>query len=109
MPRPASNILNRRIGIQEISLSPDIRFQFRNAGHILGASFLEIFFQEQGREGKLVFSGDIGRQNPLIVSDKELVEEADFLFIESTYGDRLHKSMEQSRAELLAAIQEGIK
>ncbi|MCU0577925.1 MAG: MBL fold metallo-hydrolase [Desulfobacterota bacterium] len=94
---------------QDIPLSPDMRCRFRDAGHILGASFLEIFFQEQGREGKVVFSGDLGRQNALIVSEKEMVEEADYLFIESTYGDRLHKSMADSRAELLAAIHEGIK
>ncbi|MBI5582577.1 MAG: MBL fold metallo-hydrolase [Deltaproteobacteria bacterium] len=94
---------------QDIRLSPDIHCRFRNAGHILGASFLEIFFQEQGRDGKVVFSGDIGREKAMIVSEKEIVEEADYLFIESTYGDRLHKNMADSRAELLAAIQEGIK
>jgi metallo-beta-lactamase family protein len=93
----------------DISLSPDIRVRFRNAGHILGASFLEIFYQEQRAEGKIVFSGDIGRENPLIVSAKETVEEADYCFIESTYGDRLHKTQEASKEELLAAILEGIK
>jgi metallo-beta-lactamase family protein len=57
----------------------------------------------------VVFSGDIGREETLIVREKETVEEADYLFIESTYGNRLHKTMGESRAELLAAIQEGIK
>ena len=45
----------------------------------------------------------------MIVSEKETVEEADYCFIESTYGDRLHKTQEASKEELLAAIREGIK
>jgi metallo-beta-lactamase family protein len=92
-----------------IPLSPDIRLHFRNAGHILGASFLEIYYRERGAEGKIVFSGDIGRENALIVSEKETVEEADYCFIESTYGDRLHKTQEASKEELLTAIREGIR
>ena len=92
-----------------VNLSPDIRVCFRNAGHILGSAFLEIIFQEKGLAGKCVFSGDIGRQEAMIVPDPDIIEEADFLFVESTYGDRQHKSLEESKAELLAAIQEGIK
>jgi metallo-beta-lactamase family protein len=90
-------------------ISPDIEICFHNAGHILGASFLEIRFQDQGSKGKVIFSGDIGRQEALIVADPDIIEEADFLFVESTYGDRQHKSPEESQSELVSAIQEGIK
>ena len=90
-------------------ISPDIGICFHNAGHILGSTFLEVRFQEQGREGKIVFSGDIGREGALIVPDPDIIEEADFLFVESTYGNRWHRSMEESKAELLSVIREGIK
>ncbi len=91
-------------------ISPDIEVCFHKAGHILGASFLDIRYQEQGgMKGKAVFSGDIGRQEALIVPDPDIIEEADFLFVESTYGNRQHKSLEESKAELLSAILEGIK
>lgn len=92
-----------------LMISPDVEICFRKAGHILGASFLDIRFQEKGLKGKVIFSGDIGRQEALIVPDPEIVEEADFLFVESTYGNRIHKSLEESKAELLSAIKEGIK
>ena len=90
-------------------LNPDIEICFHPAGHILGASFLDIRFQEPGQKGKVIFSGDIGRQDALIVPDPDIIEEADFLFVESTYGNREHKSLEESKAELLSAILEGIK
>jgi metallo-beta-lactamase family protein len=90
-------------------LSPDIEICFHKAGHILGASILDIRFQEGGQKGKAIFSGDIGRQEALIVPDPDIIEEADFLFVESTYGNRQHKTLEESKSELLSAILEGIK
>jgi metallo-beta-lactamase family protein len=90
-------------------ISPDMEICFRNAGHILGASFLDIRFREEGRKGTVIFSGDIGRNEALIVPDPDITEEADFLFMESTYGNRQHKTLEDSKSELLSAIQEGIK
>jgi metallo-beta-lactamase family protein len=92
-----------------LMIHPEIEICFRKAGHILGASFLDIRFQEKDFKGKVVFSGDIGRKEAFIVPDPEIIEEADFLFIESTYGDRGHKTQEDSKKELLAAILEGVK
>jgi metallo-beta-lactamase family protein len=94
---------------QCLMIHPEIEICFRKAGHILGASFLEIRFKEKDYQGKVVFSGDIGRKEALIVPDPEIIEEADFLFIESTYGDRLHKTQEDSQKELLSAILEGLQ
>jgi metallo-beta-lactamase family protein len=91
------------------SIRPDVEICFRKAGHILGASFLDIRFREKNYQGKLVFSGDIGRKEALIVPDPEIIEMADFLFVESTYGDRGHKTLEDSKKELLAAVQEGLQ
>ena len=90
-------------------ISPDIEICFHNAGHIFGSTFLAVRFQEQGLMGKVVFSGDIGRKEALIMADPDVIEEADFLFVESTYGNRQHKSVKESKAELLSAIREGIK
>ena len=92
-----------------LKIGPDIEVCFHLAGHILGASILEIRYQDKGAAHKVIFSGDMGRKEALIVADPENIEEADFLFVESTYGDRQHKTIEESRAELISAIQEGIK
>jgi metallo-beta-lactamase family protein len=94
---------------QCVLLNPDLEICFHKAGHILGASILNVSFQEKGLKGKVVFSGDVGRQDAMIVPEPDIIEDADFLFIESTYGNRQHKSFEASKAELLAAIHEGIK
>jgi metallo-beta-lactamase family protein len=84
--------------------APGIRVTYRNAGHILGSAFIEIVYEEDGKPTKLVFSGDLGRPNQLILRDPERGGSADYLFLESTYGDRDHKSAENSRDELAEAI-----
>ena len=67
-------------------LGTDIKVKLHRAGHILGASMVEI--QWDGR--KLVFSGDLGRYNDPVMPDPDVVSEADYLVLESTYGDRQH-------------------
>jgi metallo-beta-lactamase family protein len=83
---------------------PGLSVRFRDAGHILGSSLVELKVEENGRRSKLVFSGDLGRPKQLLVEDPTLVREADFLFLESTYGDRNHKNEEDSLNELAEAI-----
>ena len=63
---------------------------FRDAGHILGSAIVEIFITEEGVEKKLVFSGDLGNSFAALLRDPEIVEQADVLLMESTYGDRNH-------------------
>ncbi len=82
-----------------ITLSEHIRFKFRYNGHIIGATFieLEIF-------GKLfVFSGDIGRQNDMLLAPPEYPQRAEYLFVESTYGNKLHpkEDVEQKIIDLV--------
>lgn len=89
---------------QEIDLEPGIKARLRNAGHILGSSTVEIWVEDGGQETKIVFSGDLGRQDQLIVKHPFEIVDGDYLFIESTYGDRLHRKFEESKAELLDAI-----
>jgi len=89
---------------QEFSPVEGMRVVFKDAGHILGSTFVEIWVDEGGREYKLVFSGDLGRPQQLLVNDPSNVEKADFLFLESTYGSRNHKNEGQSLDELAEAI-----
>lgn len=84
--------------------APGIKITFRNAGHILGSAFIRIEYEENGRTHSLVFSGDLGRPDQLIVSDPSVAKTPDFLFLESTYGDRDHKDTSNSLDELAEAI-----
>ncbi|RJR50160.1 MAG: MBL fold metallo-hydrolase [Desulfobacteraceae bacterium] len=88
-----------------IDVEPGVKARLRDAGHILGSSILEIWIQEN-RESmmKIVFSGDLGKKNQLIVRDPHEIFDSDYLFLESTYGNRLHRSFEESKEELLEAI-----
>ncbi len=87
-----------------VEVEPGIKARLRNAGHILGSSILELWVEEEGESIKVVFSGDIGKKDQLIVKDPHEIFDADYLFIESTYGNRLHRSAEDSKRELLEAI-----
>ncbi len=89
---------------QEFSPVEGMRVVLKDAGHILGSSFVEIRVNEGGQEYKLVFSGDLGRPQQLLVNDPSNVEKADFLFLESTYGNRNHKNEGESLDELAEAI-----
>jgi metallo-beta-lactamase family protein len=88
-----------------IDLEPGIRVRLRNAGHVLGSCIVELWIEDEGKETKIVFSGDLGKENQLIVEEPFEIMEADYLFIESTYGNRLHRPFEESKAELMEAIQ----
>jgi metallo-beta-lactamase family protein len=82
-----------------------IKARLRNAGHILGSSILELWIEENPGSIKVVFSGDLGKKDQLIVRDPHEIFDADYLFLESTYGDRLHRTFEASKAELMEAIE----
>jgi metallo-beta-lactamase family protein len=83
---------------------PGVTVKFQDAGHILGAAIVEIFIQENGVSTKLVFSGDIGRTHQLLMKNPSTISDANFLFMESTYGNRNHKGEEDSLNELAEAI-----
>ncbi len=87
-----------------IDLNEGLHVRFRNAGHILGSSILELWSNNGIKPHKVVFSGDIGKKDQLIVKDPHSIFMADTLFIESTYGNRNHKPFDESKKELLEAI-----
>jgi metallo-beta-lactamase family protein len=84
---------------------PAARVCLRDAGHILGSAIAEVWVGEAGRTRKLVFSGDLGMPARPVLRDPEPVAAADVLIVESTYGNRLHKSLEATEEELVDAIE----
>lgn len=74
------------------SPGPGINVIFRDAGHVLGSSIIELFVEEDGKTSKVVFSGDLGNTAIPIMKEPEIIKEADYLVIETTYGGRSHKS-----------------
>lgn len=86
-----------------LKIDDNISVRFNDAGHILGSSIIEIWIREGDHSTKLVFSGDIGQKNQPILRDPTIVEDADYVFIESTYGNRLHEAG-QDRVERLCSI-----
>lgn len=86
------------------SLGNGLRYRFVDAGHILGSGSLEVWFHGVNGEKKIVFSGDVGKNENPIIKDPEHVLEANYVVIESTYGNRLHKGMEESIDEMVEAI-----
>ncbi|MBP9011545.1 MAG: MBL fold metallo-hydrolase, partial [Syntrophaceae bacterium] len=71
---------------ESFSPAPGIRARLIDAGHILGSAMVELFIEEKGATRKLVFSGDIGRPDQLLMKNPSAVRQADYLFMESTYG-----------------------
>jgi metallo-beta-lactamase family protein len=83
---------------------PGLKVNFKDAGHILGAACIEMWVKENGTPAKIVFSGDIGRPAQLLMENPGVVTEADYLFLEATYGNRNHKNEQDSLNELAEAV-----
>ncbi len=78
-----------------INLNKQVKITFHDAGHILGSSILEIMTLNNGLSRKILFSGDLGQWNKPLVRDPETFSEADYIILESTYGDRDHDHPER--------------
>lgn len=83
-----------------IPIAEGVTLTFYNAGHILGAAFVQLDIREGSKRWRLVFSGDIGRKEIAILKPPEFLEEADILIMESTYGDRFHGTYRSAREKL---------
>jgi metallo-beta-lactamase family protein len=79
---------------------PGVEIRFRDAGHILGSAIVELWLREGGLQRKLVFSGDLGQKGAPILQDPTPIADADLVLMESTYGDRLHRSRTETIREL---------
>ncbi len=87
-------------------VAPDVALRFYDAGHIIGSATVELTLSESGASRRLVFSGDIGNPNTLLMADPQVPESADWVLMESTYGDRDHKPIEDTQEELAQILQE---
>jgi len=94
---------------EKINLGNGISVIFKNAGHILDSAIIQVMFEEDGAKKTVIFSGDLGNDDDLVMPSPDIIEEADPLFIESTYGDRNHRGVEESDIELQQVILETFK
>ena len=90
---------------KKINLADGICIRFVDAGHLLGSSSIEIWIKENDVEKKIVFSGDIGNLNQPLIRDPQYVKDADYVVMESTYGDRSHGEFPDYVTELARIIQ----
>jgi len=96
---------------KKFKLYEDIYVTFRDAGHVLGSSMiaLDILDKEDGKQKKLIFTGDMGRDRLPIINDPYDFEKADYLITESTYGNRRHAPIEEGIPELGRIINRTVK
>ncbi|MCR4591029.1 MAG: MBL fold metallo-hydrolase [Lachnospiraceae bacterium] len=87
-----------------VHIADGIDVRFTDVGHLLGSAAIEVFLNEDGVSRKIVFSGDVGNIDQPIIKDPEPVEGADYVLIESTYGDRLHSAEKPDHVKELSDI-----
>ena len=86
-----------------IEITPEINVRFNDAGHMLGSSIIELWVKEDGKQTKTVFTGDLGNNDIPLLSEPTMIEDADYLIMESTYGSRKH-TQNIEKAELFLDI-----
>ena len=94
---------------QIIELDDDIHVRFNDAGHMLGSSIIEIWIRENGENKKIVFSGDLGNNDIPLLAEPTIIQDADFLVMESTYGNRLHIKNENKAKTFINIVTDTIK
>ena len=91
---------------QIIEITPEIHVRFNDAGHMLGSSIIEVWVKEGNKETKTVFTGDIGNNDIPLLSPPTMIEDTDFLVMESTYGSRLHMRNDEKAQIFLNVVSE---
>lgn len=91
---------------QILTIADGIQVRFTDAGHLLGSASIEIWLEEDGETRKIVFSGDIGNINQPLIKDPEYLLSADYVVMESTYGNRTHERPTDYTQALAEVIQE---
>jgi len=88
---------------QPVEIGTGVEATFCDAGHVLGSSIIRVKVSQDGQDRTVIFSGDIGRPDRPIVQDPSIVEQADYVLVESTYGDRVHEGPEDTK-KLIAEV-----
>lgn len=94
---------------EDVQPHASVRCRFRDAGHILGSAIVEVWVTARGHTRKLVFSGDLGQPGRPIVRDPTPIDSADVLVVESTYGNRLHRPLNETIDELVFVIEDTLR
>ena len=92
-----------------IDVDENIHLRFNDAGHVLGSAIIELWVNENGKETKTVFTGDLGNNDIPLLSEPTMIESADFLVMESTYGNRLHMRNDNKAKLFLDIVSETLK
>ena len=91
-----------------LTLTDGLRIRFTDVGHLLGSASIEVWMEEEGVEKKIVFSGDIGNKNKPLIKNPSYIDEADYVVMECTYGDRTHDRTHEHIEELAQILQESL-
>lgn len=89
---------------QDFNIDPDIRVRFTDAGHIVGSAAVHLQLHENGTTTRITFSGDVGRYGDLLLKSPQTFPQADYILMESTYGDSLHADLDPIEDMLLQVI-----
>ncbi len=89
---------------QQIEINHDMKIVFNDAGHILGSAITELWVTEDDKESKIVFSGDLGMEGRPILRDPTYIKKADYVIMETTYGNRIHKELGSGVEKLIEII-----
>ena len=89
---------------EEFQVTKNIRAKYYNAGHIIGAASIQLEVKEGKKTTVLAFSGDLGHDHAIIVKDIDPIKKADYIFVESTYGNRIHEPVDERQKELLRIV-----
>ena len=89
-----------------IDIDQNIHVRFNDAGHMLGSAIIEVWVTENEKTTKAVFSGDLGNNDIPLLSEPTMIEDADYLVMESTYGDRLHVGTKDKAKVFLDIVSE---
>lgn len=89
---------------EEVTLKHGVKFMFTGAGHIIGAAAINLSITEDGKETRIAFSGDVGRYNDEILLAPDVFPQADYILLESTYGNKLHGPASETDMRLLEII-----
>jgi metallo-beta-lactamase family protein len=93
---------------EDIDITPDVRLQFYDAGHILGSSLVHLMIQEKERIISFAFTGDLGRPNLPILRDPDKIPNVDYFICESTYGGRFHDTFDVSGTKIIEVLKRAI-
>ena len=89
---------------EEHEITPSVKLRFTDAGHLIGSAAMHLSITENGRQTQLTFSGDVGRYGDMLLKSPQTFPQADYILLESTYGDSLHKDVGAIENTLLEII-----